>query len=413
MRTFNYQLTDLKISKAKPRDKPWSLLDGGGLYLWTLPSGTKSWRYHYRMRGKEGTFTIGNYPEIGLADARDAHRAARNLVAKEQHPLDARRSARQEQEKQRRGTFGQACEEWRAKTDSLLAPTTVSQRERELKNDILPTLGRLPLAEIRRDTLSKLLAIIRKRAPEVARNCRTHINSIFEHAIDCGLSENNPTPPVRLLGPRKQKKQKALPARDLTAMFRALKAGGQEAQTEIAFRLIILTMLRKNEVLGASWSEFDLDAAEWTVPAERMKERREHWVPLSTAAVDLLKELSRHSRGTLLFPNRRDSSRPMAGRSMNALLHRLGLGEVATIHGFRSTASTYLNEALHNADVIELALAHGKEDVRSRYNRAEHRNARRKLMQDWADVLATHERAACDGPQRLSNENMSHLKYPR
>lgn len=387
-------LTETQIKNAKPQGKAIKLPEPGGLFLLVQPGGAKLWRYRFWLNEKEGVLALGRYPDISLKRARELHQEARTLVADGINPVHHRQHAKAQliiaQERAAVGTFGAVTAAWRAKTEAKLRPSTVRQRERELNNDLLPKLRSRPIESVTRLELSGLLTTVEKRAPETARNLRTHLDAIFEHAIDIGLMAANPTPPRRLLQPRNQIHHTALPAKRMGNFLRALDSSRVQPETRIAMLLILLTACRKDEVISARWEEFDLKAKGWTIPASRMKAKREHWVPLSTQAIALLRELRKlvPADREHLFPNRVDPKRPMANRSLNAVLGRLGYGGESTPHGMRATFSTHFNKAGANVDVIEHCLAHVPANrVRAAYNRHAYQEERREMLQTWADHL--------------------------
>lgn len=352
--TLERSLNSAKVSAAKTEDRPRKLSDGGGLYMLLLPPSKpgktrKLWRYKYRINGREGLYAIGPFPEIGLADARKIHLAARWLVERGIHPAhyaqEERRRLDAEERRQKTDTFAAVCEKWFERDAGKLAPASMAQRRRELNNDVLPGLGGRQIATIRKGELTDLLQKIEKRAPEVARNVRFYLAGIFDYAVEAGLVPGSPIPGRRVLRPRNQTPHPAMPLAEVGKFLRALDGSDCNRQTAIAVRLLILTAVRKSELLNAKWGEFDLDSPEWNIPAGRMKMRDAHWVPLSPQAVELLRELRALSRGLLLFPNTRDPRKPMAGRSLNALLGRLGYLKHGKPHGFRAMFSTYFNEA--------------------------------------------------------------------
>lgn len=384
-------LSDPAVRNAKPAAKPYKLADGGGLFLLVQPNGAKLWRYKYRLHGAERLMALGTYPDVTLAAARNAHRAARAQVAAGENPVQVRRiesqKARQAELQAKTGAFQNLAAVWGAITAPKLAANTIRQRDRELDRHLLPTLGHRNVAEITRMEVSALLRRVEARAPEVARNLRNYLSGIFEHAIDTGVLSASPVPPPRILKRRQQRNHKAMSVDDLPQFLLDVRACNAEPTTKAAMQLVILTACRKAEVAGARWEEFDLDAAEWLIPAERMKARREHWVPLSRQAVAILRELRRQTNGAVLFPHRDRPGAHMAERTLNMMLQRMDYaGE--TIHGFRSVFSTHFNQLGVNPDVVERCLAHAPRDkVRAAYNRHQYREERRKLMQDWADYL--------------------------
>ncbi len=388
-------LSTLKIKSARPEARAYKLADTGGLFLLVQPSGSKLWRYKFRLNSIEGLQALGTFPEVSLADARDKHAQARKLVAKGIHPVQARRQDREDQmraELQRtKGSFAAVVADWNAATASNLRIATVEQRHREVAKDLMPRFGNRPVSSSTRLELTAALKEVEARAPEVARNLRNHLWGVFEYAIDSGLIQDNPVPPVRVLRKRHQTNHPALPPALLAEFLRKLDAATSiNEQTRIAMLLVVLTACRKNEVIGAKWIEFNLKTAEWEVPAERMKAGRAHWVPLSAKALDLIAELRDivPASSEFLFPNRDDPKRPMADRSLNALMERLGYSGDGTPHGMRAAFSTHFNGKAASVDVIEQCLAHLPSNrVRAAYNRHGYQVERRVMLQAWADHI--------------------------
>jgi len=386
-----HQLTDAKVRNAKGQAKAVKITDGGGMYLLVQPNGSRLWRYKFRLNGTEGVLSMGAYPDVSLATARDLHRAARATVAAGQNPVHARKAEREQAEASRLlardGDFCTVVAAWRAATDPSLAPRSIAQREREIAKRLTPEFKGRSIDTITRAECSRLLKRVEAETPEVARNLRSYLWAIFEHAANTGLVTANPVPPVQIMKPRQATNHQAMSADDVPAFVRAVRASTAEPGTKWAMLLVLLTAVRKGEATGATWSEFDLDGGTWTVPADRMKARRPHWVPLSAQAVALLQEIRQGTPGSLLFPNRRDPRRPMAERSLNALIDRIAPGG-DTVHGFRSAFSTMANAAGVNPDVVERCLAHAQRDqVRAAYNRHQYHDERRILMQQWADHI--------------------------
>lgn len=388
-------LTVAKINAAKPAAKAYKLADGGGLYLLVQPSGAKLWRYKFRIGGVEGLDSLGRFPEVTLAQARQAHAESRRLVQQGINPVLARRERKQALIQsalaREMGSFAAVAADWSTATAHGLRRATLAQRERELRNDLLPVFKSRQVDEISRVEVTSLLKAVEKRAPEVARNLRNYLWSIFEHAIDSGLMTANPVPSIRVLRKRDQKNHPALSGDQIGDFLRKLDdRSSLNEQTRIAMLLVMLTSCRKSEVIGGRWEEVDLNTGEWEIPAERMKSARPHWVPLSRQAIALLRELralSPAARG-VMFPNRRDPKRPMASRSLNAVMERLGYSGEGTPHGMRAAFSTYFNSRGENADVVEMCLAHASKDkTRAAYNRHAYREERRVMLQQWADQL--------------------------
>jgi integrase len=406
-------LSTLKIKTAKPESRAYKLADGGGLYLLVQPNGSKLWRYKFRVAGKEGLQALGSFPDVGLAEARAQLAESRKLVSQGINPTQARREERLEQvqvELERvTGLFSVVVGDWSASTAAGLRPATVKQRQREIDNDLLPKLKNRHISSITRLELTAQLKRVEQRAPEVARNLRNHLWGVFEYAIDSGLLETNPVPPVRVMKKRNQKNHPALSEEKLGAFLRAVDdASRMKEETSIAMRLVLLTACRKAEIIEGQWKEVDVDNAQWEIPAERMKGNRPHWVPLSSQAVELLKRLRElvPADRDHLFPNRDDPKRPMANRSLNAVMERLGFAGEGTPHGMRAAFSTYFNSLEQNIDVIEQCLAHVPSNaVRAAYNRHAYRPERRAMLQQWADRLDYLRKQATPAAERQQDTN--------
>lgn len=388
-------LTAVQIKAAKPTAKAYKLADNGGLYLLIQPNGAKLWRYKFRVGGVEGLDALGAYPEVGLAEAREAHAGSRRLVAQGINPVLARRDRKQALAQahlaREKGSFAAVTSDWAASTAEGLRPATLKQREREIKNDLLSKLKNRQIKDITRVEVTQLLKAVEKRAPEVARNLRNYLWGIFEYAIDSGLITANPVPTIRVLKKRNQTNHPALSLDQISDFLKKLDDRSlMEEQTRIAMLMVMLTTCRKSEIIGGRWEEIDLDAGVWVIPGERMKNKLPHWVPLSQQATSLLRELRNMTSTSreLLFPNRRDPKRPMANRTLNAVMDRLGYSGEGTPHGMRAAFSTHFNGIGANPDVIEFCLAHvPMGQTRAAYNRHPYKNERREVLTEWADML--------------------------
>jgi integrase len=391
MHAHSTKLSDATCRNAKPRERNYTLTDGGGLHLLVKPNGTRLWQYRATVLGKPVLVSLGQYPDIGLSDARRKHQDSRKLVALGIHPTEDRRRQEAERKvaelKRQIGSFRAVCEAWRTRTDGALRPASIAQREREITRHLMPKLGDRLMADVTRFDLAELLKDVSSRTPEVAHNLRNYLSAIWEHAADHGIVAANIVP-LKLIGRGPKVSHAALKLERLGDFLRALEADSAELQGKIAIRLIILNAARKSEVLGGQWTEIDFDAAEWRIPPERMKGGKEHVVPLSRQSVALLRELRSMSGRDIMFPNKRDPLSSMAGRSVNNVMDRMGFAEEAKPHGFRAMFSTYWHEALEPNDVIELCLAHSVGSTVSRvYNRAQLLDERRELLQRWADLV--------------------------
>lgn len=388
---FPRALSDAEIRNAGPEAKPYKMFDGGGMFLLVKPSGSKLWQYKFRLNGKELLHSLGAYPEVSLSAARNAHRAARSLVASGVNPVHERQEAKtkavQEEIKAKAGEFLEVVKLWREVTDPKLSKLTLKQRDREIKKHLAPAFRGRHIETITRVEIVDRLKRIERRTPEVARNLRGYLAGVFEHAANIGLVDANPVPPPRTMKPRCQVSHAAMSVDRLPGFLEAVDSSTATLETKTAMHLVILTACRRAEVAGARWDEIDLKAGEWLIPAERMKTRRPHWVPLSRQAIERLQELRNVSAGPTLFPNRHNPQEPMAQETLNALIKRIGYhGE--TVHGFRSVFSTHFNGLGANPDVIERCLSHTPFDmVRRVYNRHDYKEERRAMMQEWADWL--------------------------
>ncbi|HEX7113696.1 MAG TPA: integrase arm-type DNA-binding domain-containing protein [Steroidobacter sp.] len=382
-------LTEARIRAARPREKPYKLFDGGGLYLLVTPGGGRWWRLKYRYGGRECGISLGIYPDVSLKAARERRDEARRLLASGVDP-SAHRKAERAASAQR---FEALAREWLAGEEKKLAPATYAKAKWLLESWLLPALGAQPIGEI---TPAELLGVLRRVESrgihETAQRAKQLAGRIFRYAIATGRAERDITADLRgALVPPATRNRAAItePAR-VGELLRAIDGYIGQPATLYALRLAPYVFVRPGELRAAEWREFDLKAAEWRIPASRMKMREPHIVPLSRQAVAILEELRRLTGGgRYLFPSLRTPERPISENTLNAALRRLGYsGEEMTAHGFRAMASTLLNERGFPPDVIELQLAHKERNkVRAAYNRAERLEERRKMMQAWADYL--------------------------
>jgi integrase len=388
-------LTIQQIKNAKPTDKQRKLFDRDGLYLVVTPAGGKLWRGKYRVNGKEKTLSLGPYPKVGLAEARASWSAAREL----DDPSAVKRAEKQAADSST-PTFLAVAKEWHARQTPGWTRKHASQVWRSLEIDILPTLGPRPIDEIQPREIMGLIENIEDRgAGEIATRVLQRVRAVFSRAVALGHREVNPASELHNhLKPRKKGQQAALAAEELPAFLHALETYNGDAATRLGLRLLILTLARTSEVREAKWAEFDREAAIWTVPAERMKNRQEHRVPLSQQALATLEELHKVSgHSQWLMPGRLED-KPASQNTMIFAVYRMGFHKRTTVHGFRALASTILNEAvtevdgkkhrMWSVDAIERALAHTEQNkVKGAYDRGDRFEERTRLMQWWADSL--------------------------
>ena len=382
-------LTQTAIQHAKAVEKPRKLFDGDGLYLLVNPNGSKWWRFKYRFNGKEKGVSFGVYPDVPLKRARILRDEARRLVASGVDPSVERRATKTA----RVHTFESIAREWLALQENKLAAITQAKTRWILETFIFPALGHRPIAQIRaKDLLDELRKVEARGTHETAHRCRQKVGQVLRYAIATGHAERDITADLRgALAPVVTKNHAAItqPVR-IGELMRAIDGYAGQPATVYALKLAPLLFVRPGELRAAEWTEFDLDAAEWRIPAVRMKMSEEHVVPLATQAVALLREMQPLTGdGHYVFPSLRSNARPMSENAITAALRRMGYtGDEMTWHGFRSLASTCLNEQGWHPDLIELQLAHAERNkVRAAYNRAQRLPERRKMMQAWADYL--------------------------
>jgi integrase len=386
-------LTDTAIRRAKASAKAVRMFDGGGLYLEVAPSGGKWWRLKYRHVGKEKRLSLGTYPETSLKEARERRDAARKLLADGQDPSQARKASKAAQRAAALNTLEPVSRAWLEHRASAWTTRTRSLVLASLENDVFPELGARPVAEIQPAEIRDLVQSIEARgAGETAGRVFQRLRAVYRYAIAHNLASIDPTyslKPSEILRPRRVKHRAALAERDVPGFLCQLAQYQGEPSTVAALGLLMLTATRPGELRGARWTEIDEGQELWRIPAERMKMRREHLVPLSSQALRILKGMRKSSgAGELVFPSPFYPGRPLSDGTLNSALARMGFKGLTTAHGFRALFSTSANEAGWNADVIERQLAHEeRDDVRSAYNRAQHLSDRRKLMQWWADRL--------------------------
>lgn len=391
-------LTQAAIRALKPREKPFRVADGSSLFLLVRPDGSMHWVYRYRVAGKEQSLSYGRYPEVTAAEARQRHQEARRQVREGLDPGAERQAARARALVASETTFEGVARAWLARQRGALAPATYAKAEWMLGELAFPRFGRLPIAEV---TPAIVLAAIRKveerGAIETAHRLKQRVSQVYRFAIAAGMATSNPAGDLRgALAPLVTTSRAAVtdPAK-VAKLLRDLDTYKGSPITRAALQLAALTFVRPGELRSAEWSEIDVDAAEWRIPAAKTKMRTEHVVPLSRQALAVLAELrlltgpSDMRPGRYLFPSIRGASAFMSENTVNAALRNLGYAkDEMTGHGFRALASTRLNELGWAPDVIERQLAHVERNrVRAAYNRASHLAERRKMMQAWADYL--------------------------
>ena len=387
------KLSDKKIKTAKPKEAPYKLTDGGGLYLLINPNGSKLWKLKYRFTGKEKKLSLGAYPDVTLANAREKRNEAKRQLGNDIDPGLLRSSFKHSQKIATENNFETIACEWHAKFTPKWTKAHADRILIRLKQNVFPWVGKRPISEV---TAPELLSAIRRvearGAIETAHRILQTCGQVFRYAIASGRAERNPSADLQgALAPVKKNHHASIT--DPVAVGKLLRTiQGYEGfyVTKCALQLAPLFFVRPGELRHAEWSEFDFEKAEWRIPAEKMKMREQHIVPLATQAINILQELRAYSGNSkYVFPSIRASKRPMSENTVLGALRRLGYTtDEMTGHGFRSMASTLLNEQGWNRDAIERQLAHAeRNNIRAAYNYAEYLPERRKMMQHWADYL--------------------------
>lgn len=395
-------LSDTTVRNAKPgltpkgqvTTKPYKLADANGLYLEVAPSGGKWWRLKYRFAGKEKRLSLGVYPNISLKEARERRDEARKLLANQIDPSENRKAQKSSQGAGLGNSFEVVAREWFQKFSPNWTPDHAQRMIRRLERDIFPWIGQQPIENMTAPLLLSVLRRIEDRGTiETAHRALQTCSQIFRYAIATGRAERDIATDLRgALPPIKENHFAAMVnPKQIAELLRSIDAYRGYFVTKCALRLAPLVFVRPGELRKAEWTEFDLQAAEWNIPASKMKLREAHLVPLSTQALEILQDLqpmTGHSR--YLFPSLRDPKRPMSDNAILSALRRMGFAkDEMSGHGFRAMARTVLDEVLQvRPDYIEHQLAHAVRDPNGRaYNRTAHLAERKKMMQQWADYL--------------------------
>ena len=390
---FKDALTDIAVRKAKPKDQPYKLADGRGMYLLVTEIG-KYWRLDYRFDAKRKTLALGCYPDVSLAKARERREAARQQIADGVDPGAVRQAQKQAAGERRANSFEVIALEWYGKQVTKWASSNSNKILRLLERDLFPWLGEKPIQDLPAHELLKALQRIESRgAIETAHRALQVCGQIFRYAIATKRAERNIAADLQdSLSPMIKKHHAAITEpHEIGSLLRAIESYQGSFVTQCALRLAPLVFVRPGELRQAQWAELDLDAALWTIPAERMKMKESLLVPLSTQAVAILQDLrALTGNGQYVFPSPRTDKRPMSNNGVLSALRRMGYEkDEMTGYGFRAMARTVLDEVLNfRPDIIEQQLAHAVKDPNGRaYNRTKHLEERRRMMQVWADWL--------------------------
>ena len=389
-------LTDTRLRHLKPKEKLYKVNDRDGLYVAVTPAGTISFRYNYSINGRQETVTFGRYGVGGitLAEARERLNEAKKMVASGRSP--AREKARDKARIKDAETFGAWAEKWLR--GYQMAESTRDMRRSVYQRELKSKFAQQKLSEITHEDLRALTDnIVERGAPATAVHAREIVLQVYRWAIERGQKVENPADLVRPASIAKfEPRDRALTPIEIGLMYRYMERVGTTPSIRAAVKLLLLTMVRKSELTNATWNEINFSEALWTIPKERMKRRNPHLVFLSRQAMDIMIALKTFAGSSdFILPSRYDSDAPMSSSTLNRVLtltYRLAQKEGELLpkfgpHDLRRTASTLLHEAGYNTDWIEKCLAHEQKGVRAVYNKAEYREQRASMLQDWADMI--------------------------
>jgi integrase len=384
-------LTDIKVKSAKPTDKAYKLTDGGGMYLLVKPNGSKYWRLKYRFVGKEKMLSIGVYPDVSLADARQKRDEARKVLAAGGDPGEVKKADKLAQKLSTENTFEAIAREWHKQKADRWSLRYRDEIIDTFEKDIFPYLGRRPIAEIKPMELLETLRRLEKRgALEKMRKVRQRCGEVFRYAIVTGRAEYNPAPDLATaLATPKKTHFPFLTAEELPYFIKDLAGYTGSVITKTATQIIMQTGVRTQELRFARWEDIDFDKRLWEIPPEVMKMKRPHIVPMSEQVVELFQSLKPITgMYPLVFVGRNDRTKPISKESVNQVIELLGYKGRLTGHGFRHTMSTILHEQGFNSAWIETQLAHvDKNAIRGTYNHAHYLEGRREMMQWYGDYM--------------------------
>lgn len=407
-------LTDAAIRKAKPADKPIRIFDGGGLYIEIAPSGGKLWRLKYRFGGKEKRLAIGTYPEISLADARNRREEARKALANGGDPGEMKKAQKAERLVRAEHSFQAVAEEWLALKRKTWAKITADKAETHFRQYVFPQIGGRPVVELTAADFLMMLRKIADRIPYTATRLREQCAQVCRYAIATGRAASNPIADLRgaLATPVITHRPAITDRREFATFLRDFRAASMGPITRAAARFALLTFVRSGEFRFAKWEEIDWKAAEWRVPARRMKMGKNlqaHIVPLARQTIELLRGLEDLTGGApYLFPNAHGADGVISENTVGKALNDMGYQGRQCAHGFRATARSLLAEQGWSVAAMERQLDHAERSrIVAAYARAEHLDERRLMMQAWADMIDALESGADVIPIRGAKPRIS------
>jgi len=386
-------LSTREIASAKPREKAFKLFDGHGLHVEVFPTGSKRWRVKYRFNSVEKKLSLGCYPEISLAEAREQCDDARQLLRKGIDPSLHKRAQKSKDGDAPAPTFGMLVDEYLQAQAHQLSPNTLERNKRIFDQQLKPWLKDRPITAITAGELLTTLRVTEDRGKlETVGRARNLASAVFRFGIASARCTADPARDLAgaLKTPVSNRRAALTDPKKIGGLLRAIDCYGGQPVTRAALKLSPYLFCRPGELRHAEWSEIDLDSALWRIPPEKTKMRDEHVIPLSSQSVEILRNirpLTKSSR--YVFPGARSLARPLSENTINAALRSLGFEkDQMSAHGFRAMASTVLNEQGYSPDLIEKQLAHTERNkVRAAYNRASYLDQRRRMMQEWADFL--------------------------
>ncbi|MDC9623827.1 tyrosine-type recombinase/integrase [Xenorhabdus sp. XENO-7] len=399
------KLTDMAIKRAKPKEKSYTLADGNGLSLLVETNGSKGWRYRYQFTGKTKMISLGIYPVVTLTEARAKRDEARKQVANGINPSEARKAEKVASISKSENTFKNIALEWYEGRKDRWSVGYRDDMMDAFEKDVFPYIGDRPIADIKPMELLEVLSVMEKRGTtEKLKKVRQRCGEVWKYAIITGRAEYNPAPDLAsAFVPHKREHYAHLSVSELPEFLSSIDKYMGSQIVRVALRILILTGVRPGELRKAEWSEINFDTGIWEIPAEKMKMRRPHIVPLSEQVIELLKQIHPISGSyQYIFPSRTDYRKHISDMALNTMIRRMGYSGRATGHGFRHTMSTILHEQGYNTAWIETQLAHvDKNSIRGTYNHAQYLDGRREMLQWYADYMEALERG----------ENVIHGKF--
>lgn len=386
------KLTDQACKNAKPKEKTYRLFDGGGLYLEVTPKGSRLWRLKYRYLDREKKLSIGPYPLISLAEARQCREKNKRLIHDGIDPSRAKKTAKQELKAQQGNTFELLARDWYEHKKHEWSDRNSEEVMKRLEKNVFPVIGDTPLNELTPKKILDVALVVKERgAHELAKRIIQMCKNIFQYGVWTDRIERNIAADLTgIIKAKPTKHHAAIDSKDIPQFIRDLNDAALNRQTYLAVYLMMLTFLRTSELIKAEWKEIDFENRQWIVPANRMKMKKDHIVPLSKQSIAILNELRNlHNHPVYVFPSRNVRNKHMSNNTILMALDRMGYRGKMTGHGFRALAmSTIMEKLNYRHEVPDAQLAHGKKgDVNRAYDRAKFLDERVIMMQDWADYI--------------------------